>query len=210
MQALVERITRQLLQTHSLKRQRRHRLQTEDPIDDDSDDVFDELPDWMTQPPQNASPEEKQEWVFRVQSIISHLQPRSSSPESTPSSYDADLAEPPTSKPQSKKRKRTKTRTSSKKSRNGRGRSSRSKSKAPPKLGPTSAPSRRKLMREFAVPKTPIKESVREEEPLELSTIKSPSFFREKNHENTSLCVIFCCGCKISELHWKILPSATK
>lgn len=192
MQAVVDNLRRKLQQTHGLTRKRRHRFQTEDPIDDESDDVFESLPEWARRPPQNASPEEKNEWVLRVQSIIDHLQPKSPMPDSTPSSYDADLAEPATSKPIVKGRQRTRNRSPSKKSRIGRGKNSRSKSKQPTNVGPTFSPSRRKLRREIAVPKTPMRQSVRDEEPSDVSTVASPSFSKVKNknmetvHENDS------------------------
>lgn len=175
MQELLDDLKRRLRIKHGLTRRRRHRLQTEDPIDNPIDDVEEKLPNWARQPPQKASPDAyKREWVIRVENLIKKLGPKSPVPESTQSSYELEMANPTTPKPIT--RQRGKGRNSPRRSRGGR------KSKGnhhPSKARPTSSPSRKKLTREIAVPRTPVRQ--RDSSPVILTTVSSPSFSKIKD-----------------------------
>lgn len=179
MQELFDNLKRTLIRKSTvLTRKRRHRLQTENPINDSIDEMMDTLPSWAKQPPHKESPETvKTEWMIRVKSLINKLDPPSPKPNPTASAYDAETAGDGRRKHRSAKAKRrSKGSRSPKRSRSGR------KRKARPR--PTLSPSGKK-MADAALPKTPLRQ--KDETPVLLATVASPSFanIRDRVAEDT-------------------------
>lgn len=175
LQEVLDNVMRRVHLKQVLTRKRRHRFQTEDPIDDPNDDVMETLPNWLRETPQNEPYAVAREWVIMAEDYMKKnemedLDEKSPVPKSTQSSYELEMV-PTTPKPITRNRQRGKGRNSPRRSKGGR------KSKSNhhlPKVRPTSSTSRRKLTRDIAVPRTPVRQ--RDNSAVILPTVSSPSF----------------------------------